>query len=159
MPALARRAWLTMGSWASLVTADPIDADTGRRLAAEAFESVEARLSSYRSDSEVSRFERGEVPDPSAELRHVLAACEWLETASGGMFSSWPAGPAGPLDLAGYVGVGRSIRPPISSSRRGSSASRWVSAVTGASWAGIRTTGRGASPSSILPTRQPACAR
>lgn len=103
MPALARRAWPTMGSWASLVTADPIDADTGRRLAAEAFESVEARLSSYRSDSEVSRFDRGEVPDPSAELRHVLAACEWLETASGGMFSSRPAGPAGPLDLAGYV--------------------------------------------------------
>lgn len=92
-----------MGSWASLVTADEVDADTGERLAVEAFEAIEARFSSYRPDSEVRRFDRGEVARPSAELQHVLAACTWLTDVSSGVFSSRPTGPDGPLDVAGYV--------------------------------------------------------
>ncbi|MDN0197325.1 FAD:protein FMN transferase [Streptomyces sp. S.PNR 29] len=47
---------------------------------------VDARFSPFKPGSEVSRFDRGEVTDPSAELREVLGLCEEYRVATGGAF-------------------------------------------------------------------------
>lgn len=66
---------------------------------------VDARFSTYRPDSEVSRLARGELAetDASAGLRHVLAVCDHLTMDSGGAFDARRAGPDGRLDPSGYV--------------------------------------------------------
>lgn len=63
---------------------------------------IDARFSTYRPDSEVRRFARGELRagEPSPDLEHVLRACERIERLSGGAFSA--ALPAG-FDPSGYV--------------------------------------------------------
>ncbi|MDH2444595.1 FAD:protein FMN transferase [Amnibacterium sp. CER49] len=55
------------------------------------FEEVDARFSTYREDSEVRRFSRGEVAEPSPDLRAVIAACQALARATGGLFDATPA--------------------------------------------------------------------
>jgi len=54
----------------------------------EHFRGVDQRFSTYREDSEVSRFNRGEIPGTaiSEELRDVLAMCEQARLASDGYF-------------------------------------------------------------------------
>ncbi|MFD5161772.1 FAD:protein FMN transferase [Streptomyces hawaiiensis] len=47
---------------------------------------VDARFSPFRPDSEVSRLDRGEVPQPSGDLREVLALCEEYRIATDGAF-------------------------------------------------------------------------
>ena len=49
---------------------------------------IEARFSTYRPDSEVSRYGRGEIDDDdlSAEFREVLRLCEAVRISSGGAF-------------------------------------------------------------------------
>lgn len=47
---------------------------------------VDARFSPFRADSEVSRLDRGEVPDPGPDLREVLALCEEYRIATDGAF-------------------------------------------------------------------------
>jgi len=66
------------------------------------FREVDARFSTYRMDSEVSRFGRGEISpdDVSADLRHVLDACERLRDETGGYFDAYATGR---LDPSGYV--------------------------------------------------------
>jgi len=68
---------------------------------------VEARFSTYRPDSEISRLGRGELreEDCSLDVRHVLAACEHLSTATGGAFDARRPRPDGTftLDPSGYV--------------------------------------------------------
>jgi thiamine biosynthesis lipoprotein len=66
---------------------------------------VDARFSTYRPDSEISRLARGEVGDADAsdDVRHVLAVCDHLATSSGGAFDARTAGPGGGLDPSGYV--------------------------------------------------------
>lgn len=80
------------------------DGDHARALAAAVawFHDVDARFSTYRPDSEVSRFGRAEVaPDRmSADLREVVAACDALHAVSGGAFD---AGRDGRFDPSGYV--------------------------------------------------------
>ncbi len=63
---------------------------------------VDARFSTYKDDSEVSRLRRGEISaaDFSPDLRHVLAACADLWRATDGYFDAYAAGP---LDPSGYV--------------------------------------------------------
>jgi thiamine biosynthesis lipoprotein len=63
---------------------------------------VDARFSTYKEDSEVSRLRRGEVTaaDCSADLRHVLDACADLWRDTDGYFDAYAAGP---LDPSGYV--------------------------------------------------------
>ena len=65
---------------------------------------VEARFSTFRDDSQVSRIGRGEleVDDADPDVRHVLATCAELEELSGGRFTITPPGGSG-LDPAGYV--------------------------------------------------------
>lgn len=66
---------------------------------------IDARFSTYRPDSEVSRLARGELQEPeaSAGLRHVLAVCDHLAMDSHGAFDARRAGPDGWLDPSGYV--------------------------------------------------------
>ncbi|MBL7253869.1 FAD:protein FMN transferase [Paractinoplanes lichenicola] len=63
---------------------------------------VDGRFSTYKADSEVSRFGRGELrlEDSSADLRHVLEACADLWRATDGYFDAYAAGS---LDPSGYV--------------------------------------------------------
>lgn len=98
-----RRAWEVMGTWASLVAADDEQAEVAQVAAAQVLDEVDQRFSSYRTDSEVSRFNRGEVPQPSGSLREVLAACAWLAEESAGVFSARHSGSGGSFDVAGYV--------------------------------------------------------
>ena len=63
---------------------------------------VDERFSTYKLDSEVMRFGRGELStaDCSADLRHVLQACADLWRDTDGYFDAYAAGP---LDPSGYV--------------------------------------------------------
>jgi thiamine biosynthesis lipoprotein len=66
---------------------------------------VEARFSTYRPDSEVSRLSRAEVreADCSADVRYVLALCDNLRRTSDGYFDIRHAGRDGGLDPSGLV--------------------------------------------------------
>ncbi|MDQ1248279.1 MAG: FAD:protein transferase [Actinomycetota bacterium] len=92
-----------MGTMASLMLADGADLDEAQRIASDVLGSLDERFSSYRSDSEVSRLDAGVLPELSRDLRHVLAACDWLDQTSDGVFSMRPDGADAPLDVAGYV--------------------------------------------------------
>lgn len=100
---LHRRSWQVMGTWASLVTAGAEEADLAQQLTAEVLAAADQRFSSYRSDSELTRFNLGHAEQPSAQLREVLAACAWLERESGGVFSAKHPGSPNSHDVAGYV--------------------------------------------------------
>jgi thiamine biosynthesis lipoprotein len=64
---------------------------------------VDARFSTYREDSEISRLNRGEIALPacSALVRTVLDRCERLRARTGGYFDHRT--PDGALDPSGYV--------------------------------------------------------
>src|SRR5881275_1964535 len=63
---------------------------------------VDAMFSTYRSDSEISRIERGTLTakTASAEVCEVLASCEAHRVASGGFFDIRAGGR---LDPSGFV--------------------------------------------------------
>jgi thiamine biosynthesis lipoprotein len=63
---------------------------------------ADARFSTYRADSEISRIRRGELrlADAHPEVRSVLARCDEAQTATDGWFS---ARATGVLDPSGYV--------------------------------------------------------
>ncbi|WP_236718281.1 FAD:protein FMN transferase [Actinoplanes sp. TFC3] len=63
---------------------------------------VDERFSTYRPDSEVSRFRRREIPldDCSPDMRTVLEACADLWRFTDGFFDAYAGGP---LDPSGYV--------------------------------------------------------
>jgi thiamine biosynthesis lipoprotein len=63
------------------------------------------RFSPYRDDSEVSRLARGEVTeaDASADLRHVLSACDHLALVTEGAFDARRHRPDGRPDPSGFV--------------------------------------------------------
>ena len=63
---------------------------------------VDARFSTYKADSEVSRLGRGEIrlDDCSPDLRHVLEACADLWRDTDGYFDAYASGS---LDPSGYV--------------------------------------------------------
>jgi FAD:protein FMN transferase len=68
-----------------------LDGDEGATVAAEAaawavFERLEQVFSTYRPDSELSRWRSGEIDTCSAELSAVLAAAHYWYGASGGAF-------------------------------------------------------------------------
>ena len=66
---------------------------------------VEARFSTYRPDSEVSRLARGEIAaeDCSLDIRYVLSVCDHLVTVTDGAFDVRHHRPDGRLDPSGYV--------------------------------------------------------
>jgi thiamine biosynthesis lipoprotein len=61
---------------------------------------VDATFSTYRSGSEISRLDRGELGDPHPLVREVLERCEALRAETGGLFD---ARAGGRLDPSGYV--------------------------------------------------------
>jgi FAD:protein FMN transferase len=63
---------------------------------------VDATFSTYREDSDVSRFGRGEagLADCAPELAEVIAQCAMLSELSGGYFTDRPAGR---FDPSGFV--------------------------------------------------------
>ena len=81
------------------------DEDVGETDVERAFEllhDVDARFSTYRADSEVSRIRDGELSaaQASADVRAVLAECDRLRGATGGWFD---AHASGRLDPSGLV--------------------------------------------------------
>lgn len=91
-----------MGTVASLVAADAQQAAAAVQVAIDVLNAADLQFSSYRPDSELSRFNRGEVA-PSDRLREVLAACDWLSQESDGRFNTQHAGSPEAIDVAGYV--------------------------------------------------------
>jgi thiamine biosynthesis lipoprotein len=79
---------------------DAAVAQAFRRLA-----TIEERFSTYLSDSEVSRFGRGEIGDDalSSELRKVLQMCEMVRVNSRGAFDVRRHRPDGRIDPSGLV--------------------------------------------------------
>lgn len=66
---------------------------------------VDARFSTFKADSEVSRLARGELLESAASLdvRHVLAACDHLAVVTDGAFDARRHRPDGGLDPSGFV--------------------------------------------------------
>jgi thiamine biosynthesis lipoprotein len=63
---------------------------------------VDATFSTYRPDSEISRIDRGELPEARwhPDVRHILALCDRLRVETGGYFDAWATGS---LDPSGVV--------------------------------------------------------
>ena len=104
-PGGLRRIEAIMGTTFELDLRDP-DADPGAVDAAFAWlHDVDARFSTYRPDSEISRLRRGELDqrDASTEVQVVLAECDAMERRTNGYFSARPNGPGTPIDPSGYV--------------------------------------------------------
>ncbi|MGC4771617.1 FAD:protein FMN transferase [Micromonospora sp. DT44] len=94
-----------MGTTITLDLADDLPPARLRELADDVFawmHEVDARFSTYRPDSEVCRFDRGEVllSEASADLRFVLEACADLWGVTDGFFDAYATGR---LDPSGYV--------------------------------------------------------
>lgn len=62
---------------------------------------IDARFSTYKKDSEVSRFNKGKLEMPSAEFKEVMAACVAFEDQTDGYFSAYYQAPT--YDPTGYV--------------------------------------------------------
>jgi len=94
-----------MGTAISVHLTDPLPDATREALVEEVFEwlrLVDERFSTYRSDSEVCRLQRGELrpEDGSQALRYVLDACARLWDETDGYFD---AQATGRLDPSGFV--------------------------------------------------------
>ncbi|HEX5395280.1 MAG TPA: FAD:protein FMN transferase [Candidatus Saccharimonadales bacterium] len=63
---------------------------------------IDKRFSPYKKDSELSRYNRGELSERtlSEEMKHVLHACRKWEEKTEGYFSAWYGGECDP---SGYV--------------------------------------------------------
>lgn len=99
MPFLAAE---VMGTTVSIDVRDAFVSSYVLEQAVEALRDIDARFSTYRADSEISRVDRGELrlEDAHADVRHVLVACDRLRAESGGAFDAWRDGH---LDPSGYV--------------------------------------------------------
>jgi thiamine biosynthesis lipoprotein len=66
------------------------------------FHEIDKRFSTYKPESEVSRFSAGRIKENSlsADLKMVIAECEKAEAETDGYFSAWAAGT---FDPSGYV--------------------------------------------------------
>jgi thiamine biosynthesis lipoprotein len=62
---------------------------------------VDAQFSTYRTDSAVCRFDRGELPRSAAsrDLRWIIGRCEWLRTQTAGFFDAYATGAFDPSGL------------------------------------------------------------
>ena len=65
-------------------------------------QAIDAKFSTYKDDSLVSQFRRGETAenDFDTEMRWVIKACRQAETDTNGYFSAWASGQ---YDPSGYV--------------------------------------------------------
>ena len=81
--------------------ADPVAAAAALDAAFAVLRAADERFSPFRDDSELRRLERGEVTEPSPDMREVLAIAERARAASGGVFVVRT--PEGRLDTNGVV--------------------------------------------------------
>jgi thiamine biosynthesis lipoprotein len=83
---------------------DEAAADELLDRAFDEFRAVDARFSTYKADSEVSRINRGNlaVEDAHADVRAILARCEELRVETGGFFDMRAASPE-TIDPSGLV--------------------------------------------------------
>jgi thiamine biosynthesis lipoprotein len=100
-----RHAEHVMGTVVSIELADELPAAVLADLIAGTcawLHEVDQRFSTYKDDSEVNRFQRGELTldELSPDLRHVLDACADLWRDTDGYFDAYATGP---LDPSGYV--------------------------------------------------------
>ena len=67
------------------------------------FAAIDAQFSPFKSDSEVSRFNRGEItePDFTPRMREIVALCEKTKRETGGYFDIMR--PDGTIDTCGMV--------------------------------------------------------
>ena len=100
-----RRVESIMGTTVSIDVRPPLVRPAILDQVTEQLRDVDARLSTYRPDSEISRLARGEIraQDCSLDVRHVLAACDHLATVTGGAFDARHHRTDGRLDPSGYV--------------------------------------------------------
>ena len=100
-----RRVEAVMGTTVSIDIEPPLVAEAVLDEVVERLHDADARFSTYRADSEVSRLADGALleADASADLRHVLAACDHLAVTTGGAFDARHHRRDGRLDPSGYV--------------------------------------------------------
>jgi thiamine biosynthesis lipoprotein len=100
-----RRVEHVMGTTVSILVEPPLVPEEVLTEVIAGLRDVDARFSTYKPDSEISRLMRGEVAetDLSADVRHVLAACEHLATVTGGAFDARGHRPDGRVDPSGFV--------------------------------------------------------
>jgi thiamine biosynthesis lipoprotein len=99
-----RRVEQVMGTAVSVEISDPLPGSRLNRLADEVFDwlhEVDRRFSTYRADSEVSRFDRGELslPEGSPDLRSVVERCADLWRSTDGYFDAYATGRFDPSGL------------------------------------------------------------
>jgi thiamine biosynthesis lipoprotein len=94
-----------MGTTVSIVVEPPLVPDAIVEEVVAGLHDVDARFSTYRPDSEISRLMRGEVTeaDRSPDVRHVLAACDHLATVTSGAFDARRHRADGRIDPSGFV--------------------------------------------------------
>lgn len=100
-----RRVETVMGTKVSIEVRPPLVSSDVLDAVMSQLRDVDARFSTYRPDSEISRLARGEVAevDCSLDVRHVLAACDHLATVTGGAFDARGHRADGSLDPSGFV--------------------------------------------------------
>jgi FAD:protein FMN transferase len=91
-----------MGTTVSINVRDAFVGDDVLEQAMDALRDIDARFSTFRGHSEISRVDRGDLrlEDAHPDVRDVLAACDRLRAESGGAFNAWRDGH---LDPSGYV--------------------------------------------------------
>lgn len=102
---MVRRVEHIMGTAISLDLRDPAIAVSAVDALFDHLRDIDARFSTYRADSEISRLASGAITasDVSPDVRHVLAVCDRLAADSAGAFDAYRAGRDGGLDPSGYV--------------------------------------------------------
>ena len=104
-PPTLRRVESIMGTTVSIDVRPPLIDPVVIDEAVEQLRDVDARFSTYREDSEVSRLARGEIELEacSLDVRFVMAACDHLAVVTGGAFDARAHRPDGRLDPSGFV--------------------------------------------------------
>ena len=94
-----------MGTTVSIVVEPPLVPEEILREVVAGLHDVDARFSTYKPDSEISRLMRGDLSESEAspDVRHVLAACDHLATATDGAFDARRHRADGRIDPSGFV--------------------------------------------------------
>jgi len=94
-----------MGTMISIDVRDPGIPESILDAMLARFEEIEARFSTYRPGSEISRIARGELAeaDASAQVRFVLGMCDDLQRTTDGWFDARGHRADGRLDPSGIV--------------------------------------------------------
>jgi len=100
-----RRVETIMGTTVSIDVRAPLVPPEVLDAVVDQLRDADARFSTYRAGSEINRLADGEIrlEDCSADMRHVLAACDHLATVTGGAFDARGHRPDGRIDPSGFV--------------------------------------------------------